>query len=110
VFVGLNIVGNPYAAPMTLGTSNLFTGNPATGVASGTATSADEVRVFNGLTYDTYYYSDGGLVGAGWRKQGSNPANADQGATPIPVGVAILVSRKAPGDFNWVSPQHPSTL
>ena len=114
VLSGLNIVANPYAAPMTLGTSVLYTGNSVTGISSGPAGGAttDEVRIYNPSTgnYDAYYYATAQppFITAGWRKIGGG--NTDQVGVTIPVGSSILVTRKAAGNFDWVSPQHPTTL
>ncbi|HEV7404116.1 MAG TPA: TIGR02597 family protein [Chthoniobacteraceae bacterium] len=105
IVAGQNFLANPYAAPMTLGSSNLYTTDPATGVAAGFATTADQVLIYNGTNYDTYYYSAGGSPGAGWRKV--NGGTADASATPIPAGSSFIVKRINPGSFNWVSPQHP---
>lgn len=108
ILAGLNIISNPYAAPMTLGSSNLYTGNPATGVVAGSASTADEVRLYNGSTYETYYYSGGGIFGTGWRKNGAGAA--DQAGVQVPVGASILITRKAASNFDWVSPQHPTQI
>lgn len=105
VVPGQNFLANPYAAPMTLASSNLYTTNPATGLAAGFATTADQVLIYNGTTYDTYYYSAGGTPGVGWRKV--TGGTADASATPIPAGSSFVVKRINPGSFNWVSPQHP---
>lgn len=108
VLQGLNFLGNVYAAPMTLSSSGLYTGNPSTGVAAGTASTADEVLIYNGSSYDTYFYSNGGLPGVGWRKVGG--AAADQAGTQLAVGSSIIVKRKGSTAFNWVAPQHPANL
>jgi len=108
VLAGLNILGNPYAAPMTLAASNLYLGDGATGLTAGFATTADLVLIYNGTRYETYYYSAGGTPGVGWRKVAGD--GSDQGATQIPVGTAFIVQRKNGGAFNWVIPQFPPTL
>jgi uncharacterized protein (TIGR02597 family) len=108
VFAGLNVLGNIYAASMTLADSGLYTGSSTTGVLGGTSSTADQVLLYNGATYDTYYYSTGGLTGTGWRKAGSGAT--DFSATVIPVGSSLLIQRKAGTPFNWVAPQHPATL
>jgi uncharacterized protein (TIGR02597 family) len=106
---GLNFIGNVYAAGMTLNSSGIYTGNPATGLAPGNASTADTIDIYNGSTYDSYYFSNaGGLVGNGWRKIGGG--SADQQNVAIPVGSSIIVNRKTAGSFNWVAPQHPTTL
>jgi hypothetical protein len=105
---GQNFLANPYAGPMTLASSNLYTNDPATGLAAGFATTADQVLIYNGATYDTYYYSAGGSPGTGWRKVTGGAADAS--ATPIPAGYSFVVRRVNPGSFNWVSPQHPASF
>lgn len=104
VFSGTNILANVYAAPMTLASSQLYTNNPSTGVAAGDATTADQVLLWNGTGYDTYYY----LAGSGWRSS-NNPAQ-DAGTTPIPVGSSLIIKRKGATGFDWKAPQHPATL
>jgi uncharacterized protein (TIGR02597 family) len=106
VLPGLNIVSNPYAAPMTLESSGLR----QSGLTGGNSTTADSVRIYNGSSYDTYYYSTGGLAGTGWRKIGSNPANLDQQNVQIPVGVSVLITRVGASGFDWKAPQHPASL
>jgi uncharacterized protein (TIGR02597 family) len=108
VIQGLNFIGNVYAAPMTLGSSGLYTGNAATGVAAGTASTADQVLIYNGSTYNTYFYSNGGLAGTGWRKV--DGADSDQAGTPLPVGSSVIIKRRNPTAFYWVAPQHPTNL
>jgi hypothetical protein len=93
---------------MTLGSSNLYTGDSATGLAAGFSTTADQVLIYNGVNYDIYYYSSGGSPGSGWRKVTGDTADAS--ATPIPAGSSFLVKRINPGSFNWVSPQHPASF
>ncbi|HET6407526.1 MAG TPA: TIGR02597 family protein [Chthoniobacteraceae bacterium] len=107
ISVGTNVVGNVYAANMTLQSSGLYTGNTTTGLAGGDATSADQVLIWNGTGYDIYYYQTGGF-GTGWRS--GNDAVNDAGPTPIPVGSSIIVKRKAAPAFDWKAPQHPATL
>lgn len=108
IISGNNLIGNVYAANLTLASSGLYTGNSATGVAGGDFTEADQVLIWNGTSYDSYYYQTVGLGGTGWRKGGD--AVADAGATAIPVGSSIILKRKAAAGFNWVIPQHPTTL
>jgi uncharacterized protein (TIGR02597 family) len=108
VVPGQNFLANPYAGPMTLGSSNLYTGDSTTGLAAGFASTADQVLIYTGTAYDTYYYSAGGSPGAGWRKV--NGGAVDAIATPIPSGSCFIVRRISPGSFNWVSPQHPASF
>lgn len=106
LFSGLNIVANLYAAPMTLASSDLYTGNPATGLAAGDGSTADQVLIYNGASYDIYYFQTVGF-GTGWRNAAS-PVN-DAGATQIPVGSSIVIKRNGVA-FNWIAPQHPSSF
>ncbi len=110
IMPGQNFVGNIYAVPMTLADCGLYTGSPATGLADGSSTSADQVLMWNSAIsgYDIYYYQTIGIGGTGWRKVGDQIDDAS--ATPIPVGSAVIVNRKGTTGFNWVIPQHPSTL
>lgn len=108
VIQGLNFIGNVYAAPMTLGSSGLYTGNASTGIAAGTASTADQILIYNGSTYDTYFYSNGGLPGTGWRKVSG--ADSPQADTQLPVGSSVIIKRRNPTAFYWVAPQHPANL
>lgn len=107
VVPGNNLIGNVYAANMTLADSGLYTGDPATGLAGGTNTSADQLLVWTGSGYEAYYYQTAGIGGTGWRRAGSA---GDASSAVIPLGSSIVVKRKAPTGFNWVIPQHPTTL
>jgi hypothetical protein len=102
---GLNIVSNIYAAPMTLGSSGLYTGNAATGVAGGDITSADQVLIFNGTGYNTYYFYDDGVDQVWLDGNGAVATNV-----AIPVGTSFIVKRKGATGFNWKAPQHPAVL
>jgi len=101
MFQGLNIVSNPYAAPLKLKDSGLYNADPTKGLAGGGSTTADQVRIYNGSSYDTYYYSTVGLAGVGWRKAGAGSTNQEN--VEIPVGASFLVTRRNGADFNWVS-------
>lgn len=105
VLPGLNLVGNVYPTDsLTLGTSGLFTGDPATGLAGGSNVSADKVLIYNGTTYDTYYYKTQGLGGIGWRSTASS--SADASGTLIPAGTSILIQRATDrAGFYWVAGQ-----
>jgi hypothetical protein len=108
VVPGQNNLANPYAAPMTLASSNLYTGSVASGLAAGFESTADVVLIHNGTSYDIYYYSSGGTPGVGWRQV--NGGSVDMSAIPIPVGTSFIVKRYNSTSFNWVSPQHPSSF
>jgi uncharacterized protein (TIGR02597 family) len=106
---GTNIAGNVFAAPMTLQSSGLYTGNAATGLAPGGAGSADLVLIWDGTAYVAYYYqAEGFLGGTGWRS--SLNATVDAGATQLPVGSSVVIRRNGATGFDWKAPQHPTSL
>ena len=100
---GLSLVSNVYpAGNLTLGNSNLI----SSGFTGGTATSSDEVQIYNSGTglYTTYYFKSGGLGGTGWRTT-SDPST-DQSGVAIPSGESIFVQRNQNRPaFNWTLPQ-----
>jgi hypothetical protein len=102
---GFNFLANPYSFPMTLASSALHTGNTNTGIASGSLITADQILVWNGAYYDTYYYQASGLGGVGWRKVGDLVADAS--TTTIPAGSSIILRRLASQSFEWKIPAHP---
>jgi len=110
VLTGYTLLGNVYAASMTLANSGLYTGNSATGVAGGNSTTADQILFWNATTlgYDTYYYQTSGLGGTGWRKYGA--PTVDASATSIPVGTALFINRIGGAAFNWIAPQQPTSF
>lgn len=107
---GYTLLGNVYAAGMTLANCNLFTGNSATGVLGGSSTTADQVMFWDGSNFVSYYYQSGTPRGVSnaWVKSGV--PNTDVGTTTaIPVGAALFIKRSGDG-FNWVVPQFPTTF
>lgn len=108
VVSGYNYTSNVNAAPMTLASSGLYTGVTSTGLAGGTSTGADQVLVWNGTGYDTYYYQTSGFGGIGWRRSGA--PTVDASTTSIGVGVSVVLNRKNAAAFNWVVPQHPASI
>jgi uncharacterized repeat protein (TIGR03803 family) len=88
---------------LTLGQSNLHTGNSATGVASGlNPASADNVLVIqsNG-SVTTYFYFDNFAGTQGWLDAAFNAADN----VPIAAGSTFFILRKSPtGLFNWTIP------
>ena len=105
---GFNFVPNPYSVAMTLSSCGIYTGNPATGIASGTLASADQILVWNGTGYDTYYYQTSGIGGVGWRKVGD--VSTDASTVTIPAMSSIIVRRYQPTGYTWVMPQHPASF
>src|SRR5438552_11112744 len=71
IVFGDNYVGNVYPANFTLATSGLYTGSAATGLAGGDSSTADQVLLWTGASFDTYYYQTVGAGGTGWRKEGA---------------------------------------
>jgi uncharacterized protein (TIGR02597 family) len=111
IFQGVNILGNTYAAPITLQSSQLYTGNATTGLFSGDEVStSDQVLLWNGSGYTTYYYQTAPAAagGTGWRS--GTDVFSDAGATSIPVGSAVIVKRSNGAAFDWKLPQHPASL
>jgi uncharacterized protein (TIGR02597 family) len=104
---GYTLLGNVYAANMTIGSSNLYTGNPATGLAGGNSVTADQVLFWNGTGFATYYYQTSGFGGTGWRL--FEAPTVDASATVIPVGAALFVNRSGAA-FDWIAPQTPAGL
>jgi hypothetical protein len=94
-------VGNIYPVTnLTLSASGLYTGNNTTGLNPGTSSSAaDNVLIFNGVGYDTYYYR----TGSGWRA--STNAFLDAGPTVLPMGQSVIIKRKISPAFDWVVAQ-----
>jgi hypothetical protein len=64
--------------------------------------------IWNGTSYDTYYYQTSGLGGTGWRKGGA-PA-VDAASATIPVGASVVIRRQGASGFSWVVPQHPASI
>ena len=62
-----------------------------------TSNQADLVMLWNGQGYSQYYYSTGGLVGAGWRRVGGGAT--DQASVALPDGAYIIHRRGAPVSF-----------
>lgn len=104
---GINVLGTVAAKGLTLGTSGLFTGNPATGIqgSSSDQTGADEVVIYTSGTPTAYWYYTGTGLPAGWYD--SNYTNATN--VPIAPGSSLVIKRKAPGGaFNWPVPSPTS--
>ena len=100
---GYNLVGTlKSAAPLTLSQLNLYSGNPATGLASGlNPSSSDNLLVVqpNGSTATYFYYNDGTYQG--WLDGLFNLATTVQ----ISPGTAFFIRRKAANaPFNWTIP------
>ncbi|MCX6854823.1 MAG: hypothetical protein NTV80_07945 [Verrucomicrobia bacterium] len=91
ITAGVNFVPNPCAIDMTLTSSAIYTGNNSTGMAGGTATSADQILLWTGSGYETYYYQTSGIGGTGWRKAGA--PSVDASAAVIGAGTCFSSKR-----------------
>jgi len=103
VFSGFNLLGTLKSQrALKLSELNLYTGNPVTGIASGSnPTVADNlILVHPDTTTSSYFYSD--YPGfEGWYDGAFQPA-AD---TLVDAGSAFFLQRKAPrGSFYWTIP------
>jgi hypothetical protein len=105
VHPGMNILANIYPTDtLTLGSSNLYTSDPTTGIAGGSNVTADKILIFNGTTYDTYYYKTQGLGGIGWRSTSSPSTDASDAL--IAPGSSIIIQRVVSrGAFYWIVEQ-----
>ena len=106
VGANINLLANIYpAGTLTVANSGLYGADNSLGLAGGkTVSSADEVRIYNGVTFQDLFYKTGGFGGSGWRS--SNDAVSDAGNTEIPPGSSIYIIRKfGRPDFNWKIPQ-----
>ncbi|MBI3416482.1 MAG: TIGR02597 family protein [Verrucomicrobia bacterium] len=89
---GVNIVANVYCTDtLTLGNSGLYTGDPVNGVAGGTSVTGDQVLLYNGTGYATYYFKTNTLGGAGWRS--ISDFFTDAANTIIPHGTSVVIQR-----------------
>jgi hypothetical protein len=102
VDVGNNLVGTlKSATSLTLPALNLYTGDPGTGLASGSNPSgSDNLLVVqpNGSTATYFFYSDSSYQG--WLDASFNVADGVQ----IAPGSAFFIRRKGPNAFNWTIP------
>jgi uncharacterized protein (TIGR02597 family) len=102
------IIGNVYPAGQTLGTSGFYTGDPTTGLAGGSSTTADQLQLWvpgsQGYSTAYYYKTTGAIGGTGWRSTAS--LSADASTNQIPLGASVLVLRRVNrNQFNWSAPQ-----
>lgn len=70
------------------------------GLLAGSSSSADQLLVWNGIGYDTYYFSSGGLAGKGWRS--TTGGSAYKGDAPLFLEQGVLVRRLATSTTNLV--------
>jgi len=100
---GFNFVPNPFTEALTLGSSGLLTGSVASGLASGDETWADQVMIWYGAGYDTFYFQTSGLGGLGWRRVGAQ--STDASGTTIQPGSSLIINRKRAEGFTWAISQ-----
>jgi uncharacterized protein (TIGR02597 family) len=112
VLPGTNVVANVFGAPMTLASSNLYTGNSATGLNPGNLSTADQVLIYNGTGYDIYYFATPSPLdpAGGWRNAAVPGQPTDPATVSIPVGTSVIVKRQGSTGFDWKAPQHPASL
>ena len=106
VKTGLNVLGNVYSTDtLTLGNCGLYTGDANNGLAGGTVVSADQVLIYDGSAYQTYYYKTTTTFGGtGWRSF-ANPS-LDAASTVIPAGSSVSVKRlSGRPEFFWYAAQ-----
>ncbi len=103
----INYLPNPYPlASVTLANSNLYTGNPATGVlGAATSSQADTVSVYDSATglSTIYFYS---TLNNRWQTGASDASNVT-----LPDTAAVTIKRKnTNGSFIWYVPQPTMNL
>lgn len=100
---GYNLVNPRAAVDLTLATSNLYTGDAATGLKAGAPTNADIVSLYDGRGFVDYYVRKTAAGVLGWRKAGD--VATDCGNVVIPAGSAFTVRRVGdPRPFLWLRP------
>ena len=71
--------------------ASVFGAANSAGLQGGTALTADQVLLWNGAGYDTFYYQTAGIGGTGWRKTGAQ--SADAGGTLILPTMPVMIKR-----------------
>ena len=102
----LNILANQVPVDqITPALSNLYTGNPLTGMKGGDSElAADNLLIFDAAanTYTTFWYKDSGKGGTGWRS--SDVAISAPENYKFPSAGSLLLQRKSGESFTWVVP------
>ena len=82
--------------------SSIFGATNQAGLQGGTASSADQILVYNAstATYTTYYYQTSGIGGVGWRKLGDT-THSDQSGAFFKATDGILVKRFQSADVSF---------
>lgn len=100
---GYNLINPRAVKPLTLGTSNLYTGDPTTGVKAGTPTTADIVSVPNGPGFDDYYMRQTAAGVVGWRRAGN--VASDCANVVLAEGSSFILRRRPElSAFVWYRP------
>lgn len=73
--------------------ADVFGATNTSGLAGGSATTADQVMLWAGPGFTTYYYQTSGIGGTGWRKLGA--PSVDAAGTIIPPHAGIVIRRGA---------------
>lgn len=110
VVPGVNVLGTVSAKGLTLDTSALFTGDPATGVKpSDDPTTADEVLIYSNSQATSYFYYNGGAgYLSGWYDSGFSTLTPVGATVTILPGSAFVLKRKFGAAFNWSLPSPTS--
>jgi|GEM_PF-902301 len=110
---GLNVLGTVSAKGITLGTSGLFTDNPATGLkSSDEAGTADELTIYTPTGQASYFYYKASpstnTPGDGWYDSGFLLGDGVAANVAITPGSSFVLSRKGGPAFNWALPSPTS--
>ena len=97
-----NVIDSLSPAGITLEASNLFSGDSATGVRSGSSpAAADEVVLYPASAPKIFWHYDGSQGGAaGWYDTSYQPADD----VKIPAASSFAINRKDGASFFWVAP------
>lgn len=71
--------------------ASLFGATNTAGLQGGTAVTADQVQLWSGSSYESYYYQTAGIGGTGWRRVGNQ--SVDASGTVIRPDQSIIVKR-----------------
>lgn len=100
---GSNFINPVAILPFTLGTSNLYTGDPTTGLKAGSPTTADIVSIHNGTAFEDYYMRQTAAGVVGWRKAGD--VGTDCSGVTLPAGRSFMIRRRPElPTFVWYRP------
>jgi len=80
--------------------ASVFGASNEGGLTGGDATTADQILVQNGTSYDAYYYQTSGAGGTGWRKVGDS--STDQSATVFLPEEGLILKRNQSATANIV--------